>query len=90
MLGKRIRVLKKNQIQEGSPVCLPAGQTAAAGGAVGDHAGGMTAGPAQARIVESNSDYVILEMICGCGRKSFVQCNYGNVAGTQDLQETRS
>jgi len=90
MLGKRIRVLKKDQIRQGSPVCLPAGQAAVAGELSEDHAGGVTVGPAQARIVESNSDYVILEMICGCGKKSFVQCNYGNVAGTQDLQETRS
>jgi len=33
--------------------------------------------------VESNSDYVILEITCGCGQKSFIQCNYGNVAGSQ-------
>jgi hypothetical protein len=35
--------------------------------------------PIQARIVESNSDYAILEIVCSCGCKTHIQCNYANV-----------
>lgn len=87
MLAKRIRVIKRDQIQAGSPAALPLGRIPTTGGSAEDRSSSVTAGPAQARIMESNSDYVILEIVCGCGRKSFVQCNYGNVAGPQNLQE---
>ncbi|MHC4291408.1 MAG: hypothetical protein ACYTEU_00495 [Planctomycetota bacterium] len=33
----------------------------------------------QARIIESNDSHAILELICSCGCKSRVQCNYGTV-----------
>ena len=90
MLNKRIQVIRKKQIQKGPSYVLPSGRYSPAVGAAGSPAACGTGAPAQARIVESNSDYVILEMICGCGRKSFVQCNYGNVAVNQSVQETRS
>jgi hypothetical protein len=90
MLNKRVQVIRKKQIQNGPPYVLPSGRYASSGGASGRSDSCSPGEPAQARIVESNSDYVILEMVCGCGRKSFVQCNYGNVAGSQSVQESRS
>jgi hypothetical protein len=90
MLTKRIQVIRKKQVQNGPSYVLPTGQYASAVGAAASPAACGPGAPVQARIVESNSDYVILEMICSCGRKSFVQCNYGNVAGSQSVQETRS
>ena len=89
MLAKRIQVIRKHQVRKGSSIVLPSGRhsqgAVTPAGAVPCAAGAA----AQARIVESNSDYVILEMVCGCGCKSFVQCNYGNVAGSQNDQERR-
>ncbi|MBN1818893.1 MAG: hypothetical protein JW828_16135 [Sedimentisphaerales bacterium] len=38
------------------------------------------ASPQQARVVESNTEYAILEVVCSCGAKMHIQCNYGNVA----------
>jgi hypothetical protein len=39
-----------------------------------------TAGaPQQARIIESNADYAIIEITCACGTKSHIQCNYANL-----------
>lgn len=32
----------------------------------------------EARIVESNDEYAVIEIVCGCGGKSFVQCNFGD------------
>ena len=90
MTNKRIQVIRKKQVQSGPPYILPTGHYGSPAGASGRSASCDPGTPVQARIVESNSDYVILEMICGCGRKSFVQCNYGNVAAGQNMQESRS
>jgi hypothetical protein len=35
--------------------------------------------PQQVRIVESNSEYAIIEVTCSCGSKSYIQCNYADV-----------
>ncbi len=36
--------------------------------------------PQQVRIVESNSEYAIIEVMCACGNKCYVQCNYADMA----------
>lgn len=33
-------------------------------------------GGARAQIVEKNSDYAIVEIICGCGQKTQIKCQY--------------
>ena len=38
--------------------------------------------PQSARIVESNNEYAVIEVICSCGNKNQVQCNYADVAKT--------
>jgi hypothetical protein len=78
MQVKNVQVLKKGRFQIGSKVTLPVGSAPAAPTA--GPRDSRPCGPAQARIIESNSDYAILEILCSCGQKSFVQCNYGNVA----------
>ncbi len=35
--------------------------------------------PRQVRIVESNSEYAIIEVICSCGSKCHIQCNYADI-----------
>jgi hypothetical protein len=76
MRRKVIRVLKKGQVKVGGSVQL-------------DSVGGVdsAAGPAgstaqQARIVESNNEYAIIEITCSCGQKTHVQCNYSNLTGS--------
>ena len=32
--------------------------------------------PQEARVIESNSDYAIIEVTCSCGDKMNIQCNY--------------
>ena len=32
----------------------------------------------EAKIVESNTEYVIVETVCSCGRKILVKCTYQN------------
>jgi len=77
MRRKVIRVLKKEHVRVGESVKL-GGETAVAdspavpGGSVAQ----------QARIVESNNEYAIIEIICSCGQKTHVQCNYSSLTGS--------
>ena len=80
MSFRKIEILKKDQFRHGSCVSLPIGS--GPGMPVPSMTQPKDGGPAQVKIIESNSDYAILEIQCSCGQKSFVQCNYGNVAGT--------
>ena len=41
----------------------------------------------QARVIESNEQYAIIEIVCSCGAKSHIQCNYGDIAGSGDKNE---
>ena len=79
-----ITIIKKDQVRVGGTVRLAPG---------GGHAPVMTAASAQAdshisvpqeaRVIESNSDYAIIEVICSCGDKMHIQCNYA--AMTQEV-----
>lgn len=35
--------------------------------------------PQEVRIIESNSEYAIIEVTCSCGAKSHIQCNYADM-----------
>lgn len=53
------------------PGCVAAtGQTQ-----TGANAAGVQV-PQEARIIESNNEYAIIEVTCSCGAKSHIQCNY--------------
>ena len=75
---KVFKVLKNVEISQESAVQVGAGS-----GAGGVSVKPSVAGTAQqARIVESNNEYAIIEVTCSCGGKAFVQCNYADVGGT--------
>ncbi len=45
----------------------------------------------QVRIVENGPDFSVLEIICGCGRRTYLQCEYANdrqVIENSLIQET--
>ena len=72
MADKIVKVLKKEKVAEGGSV-----EVVPPGGA-----GAPSVGVAcqQARIVESNDEYAVIEIVCSCGRKTSVQCNYSEVS----------
>ncbi len=35
--------------------------------------------PQEAKIIESNDEYAIIEVVCSCGQKCHIQCNYADV-----------
>ena len=69
---KVFKVLKNVEISQGPAVRIGAGSSA--GGASVKSSGAAVA--QQARIVESNNEYAIIEVTCSCGGRAFVQCNY--------------
>ena len=75
MMHRLVTLLKADTVKmvEQSVVIDPCASAAASAGAA---AGGSTA--QEARIVESNDEYAVIEIVCACGGKSFVQCNFGN------------
>jgi len=38
------------------------------------------------RILESQNEFAVVEVICSCGRKTVVRCEYGETAVTQNTQ----
>lgn len=75
MIHRLVTLLKADTVKMGeqSVVVGPGASAVASAGAA---AGDSTA--QEARIVESNDEYAVIEIVCGCGGKSFVQCNFGN------------
>jgi hypothetical protein len=80
MLPKRVQVLKHHQVEVSGSLCLQPSGTASVRSSATAKAGAPAAGqPQQARVVESNSEYAIIEVICSCGGKSHIQCNYAHI-----------
>lgn len=79
MLPKRVQVIKREQIALAGSVCVTDSGTASA--KTGDRlrTPGACGTPQQARVVESNSEYAIIEVTCSCGGKSHIQCNYAHL-----------
>ena len=75
MIHRLVTLLKADAVKmaEQSVVIDPGASPGAAAGA----AAGQSAAQ-EARIVESNDEYAVIEIVCGCGGKSFVQCNFGD------------
>lgn len=69
---KNVEISQEPAVRIGAGSGVPSAAVKASGAAVAQ----------QARIVESNNEYAIIEVTCSCGSKAFVQCNYaalGNV-----------
>lgn len=41
------------------------------------HGKNAVTGTAKARILDNNNEYAVVELICSCGRKTIVRCEYG-------------
>lgn len=81
-MPKLIKVLKSDQVTVSGSVRLIPEVAAPVRTAFSARADSPQTGssPQSARIVESNSDYAVIEMVCSCGAKNHVQCNYADVA----------
>lgn len=85
MTNRTVKVVKKNQVQISGSVCLTPSVTAGVPRlkplqSNTTQADMQTAQvPQEARIIESNNEYAIIEVICSCGTKSHIQCNYAEM-----------
>ena len=86
MTLKQIKVLKSDQVKVSGTVRLTPGGAAPVRTASSAQADTPQADvqPQSARIVESNSEYAVIEIICSCGAKNHIQCNYGDVAKSEE------
>jgi len=85
-MTKHIRVLKSNQVKVSGSVRLTP-EAAVVPVRTAFSAGADTpqtdAPPRSARIIESNNECAVIEVICSCGNKNHVKCNYADVAKSE-------
>ena len=87
MIHKPITVVKNDQVVVNGNICIKLGATADSPVQSVDS---QSMGPGeieQARVIESNEQYAIIEIMCSCGAKSHIQCNYGDIASEGDRNE---
>lgn len=71
-----VTVLRKETAASGSAVRLPVGRRPASPPGSGPAA--PTGVPQQARVIEANDQYAVIEVTCSCGRTMRLQCRYGS------------
>jgi len=47
-------------------------------------------GAHQVRIVQNNPDFAVIEMICSCGAKTLLKCEYAGPEAASKLAQTQS
>ncbi|PKL50659.1 MAG: hypothetical protein CVV39_00985 [Planctomycetes bacterium HGW-Planctomycetes-1] len=65
------RILRGNEVKLEGSCRLDAGPAAA-------RERSANSLPAQANIVENQPEYALIEVICGCGAKTLIKCEYMN------------
>lgn len=73
------RIVKSSNVKLEGTFCLDAGQSASPWAREKNAA----SVPVQARIVESQPQFAIIEVICGCGAKTQIRCEYINDQSAQ-------
>lgn len=81
MIARSVKVMKKDGVAVGGSVRIGLGTSHAP---VRTNTASRTCSPTaavaqQARIIESNAEYAIIEITCACGQKSHIQCNYADM-----------
>jgi hypothetical protein len=85
MAPARVRILKKSQVKASGTVRLTPGHVAPVRTTCSARADVPQADlqPRSARIVESNDEYAVIEVVCSCGAKNHIQCNYADIAKSE-------
>lgn len=71
-----VMVLRKETAAAGSAVRLPVRRRPSA--PAGPGAAAPTGVAQEARVIEANDQYAVIEVTCGCGRTMRLQCRYGS------------
>jgi hypothetical protein len=65
-------ILKSNDVKLEGQFRLDAGQPPTGSA----NKTNVTSAPAQARVVENHPEFAVIEVICGCGAKTHIKCQY--------------
>ncbi len=75
MMQTMNRVLKSDEVEMDGRCHLDIGRSASSA-QPGKNNNSVAA---KARILDNTSEYAMIELICSCGRKTIVRCEYGDV-----------
>ena len=79
MIRKPIKLLKKEKVKvTGKTLLASRGGTPTAARSASKAGAGITV-PQEAKVIESNTEYAIIEVVCSCGQKMHIQCNYASL-----------
>ncbi|MFA5239036.1 MAG: hypothetical protein WC476_04920 [Phycisphaerae bacterium] len=73
------RVLKSNNVKLEGCFRLDVGQVAT--GSANEK--NKASSPARVRIAENHPEFAIIEIICGCGAKTLIRCEYTDAQSTE-------
>ena len=48
-----------------------------------------TSTPVQVRVVENHPEFAVLELICGCGAKTYIRCEYTDTQSTEQRTDQK-
>jgi len=86
-MSRKIKVLKSNLVKVSGSVRLTPEAAVApvrtAFSASADTPQTAAHPPQSARIVDSNNDCAVIEVICSCGNKSHIRCKYAGPAKSE-------
>ena len=77
------RILKNHDVKMEGLFRLKAGQTSKSSGR---KKSGEASSPPQVRIVEKHPEFAVVEVICSCGEKTDIRCEYAAAQSTEQEQ----
>jgi hypothetical protein len=82
MMQTTSRILKSDDVEVEGQFHLDLGGPVSSA----QHSKNTATGTAKARILDNNNEYAVIELICSCGRKTIVRCEYGGVSAAKNTQ----
>ena len=76
MMQTMNRVLKSDEVEIDGKCHLEISRSASSVQSVKSNNGV----PAKARMLDNTNEYALIELICSCGKKTLVRCEYGDVS----------
>ena len=76
MMQTMNRVLKSDEVEIDGRCHLEIGRSASSVQPVKNNNGVA----AKARMLDNTNEYALIELICSCGKKTLVRCEYGDVS----------
>jgi hypothetical protein len=82
MMQTTSRILKSDDVEVEGQFHLDLGHPVSSA----QHSKNTATGTAKARILDNNNEYAVIELICSCGRKTIVRCEYGGAPAAKNAQ----